>query len=661
MLRRLALPLLLTPCSLLIAQGDTARVSPVVVTATRTPLTQGALPVAVTIITAEELRVRGITTVSEALRDLSSAYIAQSGSQGSQTSLFLRGGESKYVKVLIDGVPANDPGGFYDFSTLTADNVDRIEIVRGPASVVHGADAVTGVVHVITKRGRGKPTTTLETRWGTAPRAQLEPTRMPGPLTTMDFSAELAGAVEARSALDAATYSVGVARHETDGLYALNNRHFNNVLSGRIDLAPATGTTLRVSLRYNDFRFSYPTDGGGNVGDVNANRTEDRTIIGVELQRDVNATLKAALTLNSSVNDGVSDDAADSTQDGSLLIQDKTRRRSADARIHWLAGSRVAVTGGVALELQDHRQGLQSQSSFGPFMSSFRADRRNAGAYAEVVLTPVNELTATAGVRLDDNEAFGGFATHRLGASYRPLEATRIRATFGNAYREPTFNENYSAGFVAGNPDLEVERTSSWDAGIDQDLLSGRASISVTRFAQRFTNMIDYDPSNSCGFSYCNVAEATANGTEIELRARAIEHLTASIGATLLDTEVIEPGFDQTSGGLYRAGESLIRRPERKLTGELSYRNGNLPGVSLRVQSVGKRTDRDFRPFPATPVVLDAYTRVDLGADYSFAQVASVPVRLTLRLENVGDVQYENVFNFLAPRRTITLGVRAAF
>ena len=150
---------------------DTARVDTIVVSASRLLLSRGALPVATTIIAGDDLRARGIASVGEALREVSSAYVAQAGSQGATTSLFLRGGESKYVKVLIDGVPANEAGGTFDFASLTTDNIDRIEIVRGPASVVHGADAVTGVVQVFTRRGRGPGRTEVEVRAGTAPRA----------------------------------------------------------------------------------------------------------------------------------------------------------------------------------------------------------------------------------------------------------------------------------------------------------------------------------------------------------------------------------------------------------------------------------------------------------------------------------------------------------
>jgi vitamin B12 transporter len=633
---------------------DTARIAPVVISATRTEISRTALPVAVSVITAAELRLRGITTVAEALRDVTSAYVAQSGSQGSQTSLFLRGGESKYVKVLVDGVPANDPGGFYDFASLTTDNVERIEIVRGPVSVIHGADAVTGVVHVITKGGRGPASSTIDVSAGMAPRSAIGASDPDG-MTALDVSAEVAGGLAASS------YSLGLARHQTTGLYELNNHSHNNVLSGRVQLQPMSNTDLRVSLRYTDYRYNYPTNGGGTVGDSNANRSEDRMLLGVELTRRISANTRASLTLNSALNDGVTDDPLPSPNGSSSLIQDKTRRRGAELRFTFVPNATVSGTIGAQMEQQDHRQTLQSQSSFGPFMSNFRAARRNTGAYGELVLQPVERLAATLGARIDDNEAFGTFGTYRAGLSARATSTTRLRFTVGNAFREPTFLENYSSGFSTGNPDLTPERTFSLDGGIDQQLLDGRIDLSVTGFSQRFSNMIDYDPANSCGFSYCNVAEATSRGVELEANGRIGGSVWASAGATLLKTKVIDPGFDQTDGGLYRAGEPLIRRPEQKFTGELAYRGAGPLSGSLRATRVGDRHDKDFRPFPFAAVVLSAYTRVDVGAEYVVPVARTRRSALTLRVENLTDAVYENVFNFLAPRRTVSLGVRSRF
>jgi vitamin B12 transporter len=239
MLNRLAPSMLALAAIPLAAQEpspDTARVAPIVVSATRVPLSQSALPVAVMVITGEQLRLRGVTTVADALNDVTSAYVAQSGSQGATTSLFLRGGESKYVKVLIDGVPANDPGGAFDFASLTTDNVERIEIVRGPASVIYGADAVTGVVHVITRRGVGPQRVEADVRVGTGSRPQGGGMFGSESVQNWDAMGSLSGA------LSSGSYSMSLARHYSTGLYQLNNRYQNNLLSGRYVFMPVEGS-----------------------------------------------------------------------------------------------------------------------------------------------------------------------------------------------------------------------------------------------------------------------------------------------------------------------------------------------------------------------------------------------------------------------------------
>src|SRR5579885_2662253 len=166
-MRRLsALGVIAFATSLGAQQSDTARIAPVVVTATRVPISAAAAPATVDVVTGDELRLRGVTSLADALQTLPGVTFAQSGSFGGSTSLFLRGGESKYVKVLLDGIPMNDPGGAIDFSSITTDNVERIEIVRGPTSVLYGADAATGVIQIFTRRGRGAPHTTISARAG---------------------------------------------------------------------------------------------------------------------------------------------------------------------------------------------------------------------------------------------------------------------------------------------------------------------------------------------------------------------------------------------------------------------------------------------------------------------------------------------------------------
>jgi vitamin B12 transporter len=166
----LAAALVLLPASSVVAQvaTDTARIDPVVVTATRNPLAIGDLPASVTVLQGADLRARGVTSVADALREVPGVGIARSGSFMGVTSVFTRGGQGSYTKVLIDGVPmpATQPSGGFDWSTLSTDNVERIEVVRGPSSVVWGSDAVTGVVNVITRSGRGGPRMSAAVRAG---------------------------------------------------------------------------------------------------------------------------------------------------------------------------------------------------------------------------------------------------------------------------------------------------------------------------------------------------------------------------------------------------------------------------------------------------------------------------------------------------------------
>ena len=637
------------------ASRDTAQAPVVIVTATRVPMPRTSLPVAVTVITAAELQLKGITTVADALASVSSAYVAQSGSQGAQTSLFLRGGESKYVKVLLDGVPVNSPGGTYDFGALTTDNVERIEIVRGPASVVYGADAVTGVVNVITRRGTGTGME-LEVRGGAMPRDRRVNT---GSMSTADVS------VGAQGSVGASAYSLKGARHVSGGLYDQNNYYGNNTISGTVDFlpsgSPSPSTSLRFSGRYTDYKYSYPTNGGGDIRDLNAFRTEDRTALGVVVERQAGTRLRTVLAASLSEADGGTDDQPDSTGANTFVSLERTRRRGIELWGNGSISERLTLTTGLQFEQQDQRTQFQSDGAFGPFNDRFSASRRNHAAYAEVVAQPTLALALTLGARTDFNEQFGTFPTYRGGISWQPVSGTRVRATAGTAFREPTFAENYSVGFFAGNPDLKPERTQSFDAGVDQQLFGGRVQGSITGFAQRFRNMIDFEPTVAiCGFAYCNVAEATSNGLELEARGQVFGPVSASVAATFLETNVVEPGYDQSSGGQLRRGESLIRRPSRKVTGDVEYRGSRIPlSASLRALVVGIRTDRDFRSF--TPVVLPSYERFDASAEYVLPVKRTRMSAVTIRIENLTNVYYENVFNFLAPRRTVTVGARSAF
>src|SRR5262245_6629397 len=339
-LRTLLLAAAIAP-ALAAQQADTTRLPGVVVTATRVPIDILSSPATVDVVTGDDLRRRGVTSIADALQTLPGVTFAQTGSFGGTTSLFLRGGESKYVKVLVDGVAINDPGGAIDFGSLTTDNIERIEVVRGPASVLYGADAVTGVVQIFTRRGQGTPRTIASLRAGT--------------YGSKDADLTLLGA------LGNGDYSLAGARHETKGIYPFNNHYSNTLGGGALHFAIDPATDLRLSLHYADNVFHYPTDGGGELADTNARNTQDHTVFGVDLSHTFSSAASAQLSIGSGVNTGGTDDRADNPSDGAFQSVDRVRSRSADLHGNFLVG-RVTATVGAQMEQQDQRS--ESQSVF---------------------------------------------------------------------------------------------------------------------------------------------------------------------------------------------------------------------------------------------------------------------------------------------------------
>ncbi|HEU4989043.1 MAG TPA: TonB-dependent receptor, partial [Gemmatimonadaceae bacterium] len=626
---------------------DTARVAPMVTSATRIPVPAHDVPASVTVITGAQLRALGITTVADALAGTPGVTIEQSGSAGALTSLFLRGGESKYVKVLVDGVPVNDPGGAFDFATLTTDNVARIEILRGPASVLYGADAVSGVVSIITRGGSAAPRLSLSARGGT--------------YHTGDALATLRGGGTFTGG-GSAGYALSVARHQTDGLYPFNNGFAENVVSARVDLRPGAADTFALTLRYTDSRYHYPTNSAGSIVDHNAFDDGDRVVLGAVYGHAFSPAAAVHLALTSAETGGGTTDQPDTTGGDLYLSLDHVRRHGADAQFDLRDPSgRGVFTLGGSLSAADQNSQAQGAAGGYAYTSDFTAYRGNRAAYAQLLYTGVPRFTAVAGARVDDNQTFGAFGTYRAGANYVTAAGTRLRASVGTAFRAPSFYENFSTGYVTGNPGLRPEHTLSWEAGVEQALAGGRLSVGVTAFSQTFRDMIDYaGDTTACGFSYCNVARARAAGLEYTAQASLVSWLSASAGFTHLATRVLTAGFDTTSGGLYHLGQALIRRPATSWNAALEANARTRGAFDVRFTYVGRRADRDYSAYPALPVTVPGYLLVDIGGRLPISSMAGGRgTDLTLRVQNVGGVAYQSVYGFRAPGRTVLLGLRA--
>ena len=625
------------------APKDTARLADLVITATRLPMPRASLASSVTVLMGDALRAQGIQTVAEALRTVPGAALAQNGSFGAATSLFLRGGESDYVQVLVDGVSLNGPGGTFNYAALTTDNVERIEVVAGPTSVLYGSDAVAGVVQIFTRQGRGPQTVEAGVRAGTYNTLVLD------------------GGV--RGGSDQLDYSFSLSRFTTDGSYAYNNSHRNLVASSRFRVKPDTRSDITLTLRYGDNTFHYPTDFAGRLTDRNQFTYASSTALGLDAGRRFSNRVEARLLIASHQGDDGAEDQADTPADTLGFYASSSlnhgRRRSADVRANIFLGKPGILTIGAKLESQAQRGVSETRSQFGVFGSSNDFGRYNRAGYAQALLEPASRVSLTLGGRVDDNDKFGIHGTYRLGFSVRPVGGTRVRGTVGTGFKEATFFENSRTPISGGNPNLNPERSLSWEVGAEQ-VVGGRVFLDATYFSQRFRDMIQYNPAPLPGVSnYQNIAAANANGVETGARVVLPAGLGLRATYTYVRTRSTDAGFDSGFDATFVKDSALLRRPAHSLavTASFEHRRG---AANASVRYVGARVDRDFAAFPSPRVMLPAYTVVALAGDVILHQ-AEPHLAATFRVENALDRQYAEILNYPARGRTVLVGGRVVF
>jgi vitamin B12 transporter len=603
--------------------SDTVRIAPVEVTATRSPMRADRTPSSVTVVSGEQLRKQGITAVADALRTVPGLSIVQTGSYGGATSLFIRGGESKYTKILVDGVPINEAGGAYDLSTLSTDNLDRIEVVRGPASVLYGSDAMAGVIQLFTRRGGGVAHGDVSARGGR--------------FGSSDLDASVRGGDERL------TYSLGAARHATNGFQPFNSGFRQGVGSALL------GTSLgafdaSLSARFTDRALHFATNGSGEVVDSNAVRRDDRLSVGLDAGYRVSPFVTVRASLASHDVHGITDDQPDSPGDlgYAYTTVERSRRRSGDLRVELTLPADARLTLGAQTERK--WQESATRSNFGDDVPA-PSTRRSTGGYAQLLVTPLSDATLALGGRYEHNEQFGEFWTYRAAASTRLPNGTRLRASVGTAFREPTFLETDGSGFVIGNRALKPEHALSLDAGVEHGL--GPVTIGATWFSNSFRDMIDYlySPTEP---NYFNVARTRAAGLELEGRLDLPSGIHADASFTHLTTRVVDPGTGTDATATFAPGSRLLRRPARTLDAGVGYRARGA-GFEARALRVGTREDVYFPPdfAPAQRVSLAPYTRVDLSGEARILPLhQDGGITLTLRVENLFDRRYTDAAGY---------------
>jgi len=627
-----ALPALALP-SLVLADTVEAvdAVDQVVVTAGRAADKLSETPVSMTVITAETLRQRQAVVVSDLLSRTPGVTVTRNGGVGGSTQVRIRGAETDQTAVLIDGVKLNDPsstGGGYNFATLLAGDVDRIEVLRGPQSTLWGSQAIGGVVSMLTKTPDGPLSGDATIEGGSRATAYAR------------VGVGAGGAWGGWRVAAGSYTTAGISNfNETRGGKEKDGYH-NTAVSGRVDLNVTDWASLDARLSYaegrNEYDSSLPTPPYA-LGDT-ADYGKTKELVGYVGTRLTNfdGALESRI--------GYAYTQTDRDNYNPAQAEPKTfDSRGTDSSLEYQGTWTINPVWRAVFGAETERTWFRTASPPYDTVGSRHAVGMDS-VYGQLQAKPAEGLTLTGGVRHDDHDTFGGATTYQAGATWSPNSgATIFRANYGEGFKAPSLYQIYSP---YGNSDLKPEEAKSWDLSVEQSLLDGRVRGSITYFNRDTKNQIDFlsnnTPPNFGG--YANTAKTQADGVEIEGSVEVNSLLTLSANYTNMDA------VNKSAGSNY--GKDLARRAGETASAdaELNLPNGLTGGVT--VQYVGHSFNN-----ASNTQRLKSYVLTDVRVSYPINET----FELYGRIENLFDQQYETITNYGTLGRGAFAGVRARF
>ena len=603
-------------------------VSPVVVTATLTATPIDQVGSAITLITADAIDAHQWRTLPDALQVTPGLNIVQTGGPGGLTSVFIRGANANHTEVIIDGIDVNDPSqnGAFDFGQGLASGLARIEVLRGPQSSLYGADALGGVINIVTPAGEGPPSLS----------ASLEG----GSFATFSQYASLAGAQgPLHYAVSLGHFHAGDTPVTPPGLLApgeaaIGDRYDNLTASAKLGLDLTRALSLGLVVRYVDTDYRST---GENFDIFPAAPDAVQT---VQKERQFFTRGEAALNLFAGRVKTVAGVAyanfrttIQSPDDGFGLpapVIDDADRLKFDLLTTIAVDRRDTLLLG-ADETIDRLTG-------GPVTAS----ESRAGGFVELQSRPVPGLSFAVSARYDADDRFGDKATWRFAPAYTvAATGTVLRASVGAGYKAPTLSElfvSFPAFNFFANPNLKPETSFGYDLGFEQPL--GPVRFGATWFHNDIRDLIE---TNAAGDSYANIGRAVTYGVESfaswALSARL--SLRADYTWTIARDEV--------------AHEELLRRPKNKASATATWRASRRLRLAATAVYVGAWVDGN-RDFSVPRLTASPYATVNVSGDYDLGK----GLTLFARIDNLLDRRYEDPVGFDKPGIGAYGGVRLA-
>jgi vitamin B12 transporter len=597
----------------------------IVVTATRLEVPAREVASSVAVFSLEDLERMKRMSLLEILRNVVGVSVSQNGGQGEAASVFLRGANSEHTLVLLDGVPLNDPinpSRSADLAHLYLQNIERIEILRGPQSPLFGSDALGGVISVITRQGQGRPGLTLSSSAGS--------------LGTYTGQVGLTGSNRA------VHYSFGLSRFETKGVSAADallpgnsevDGYRNLTLSGRVGLAFKGNLEASLTGRWIGAKTDIDNFGGPYGDDPNSVQDYRSSFLkgevrGLFLKNRWEQKLGVGIFYSRRSNNNPPDEIHPSESETGLF---RGRLVKVDWQNNVFLLPSNTLTMGLEYELEEGASEYLATGLWGSSASTFSWKRAAmAGLYVQDFVGHADRFFATIGMRFDHHSRAGEAVTFRLAPAYiLNADGTKLRASLGTAFKAPSLYQLYAPGTFfgpIGNENLKPERSFGWDAGIEQPLFGGSARLSVTYFQNDFRNLINFD----YVLGYTNIGRAESKGLEIEAEGRWNGVLFLRASYTHL----------QTRDAL--TGAALLRRPRDMFGASLSLLFSEKLRLTASYDFVGQREDLDSWSWPSRSVILPPYSLLNGVISYAL----NPHVRVFGRLDNILNARYEMVYGY---------------
>jgi len=627
---------------------------PVVVSATKTPVPISHLTSAVEVITAETIEKRKIKTVIQALRLAQGLVILESGGPGTRATARIRGGSASQTLVLIDGAIMNSgTDGSYNFANLMVNDIEKIEILRGAQGMLWGADAIGGVINITTKKGEGTPRANAffeygsfaSIREGASVSGKKGPVDLSGSLWRWDI-AKFSTVNFRRGALERDAYRNWQA-----------NLHLGIALprDGRFDFTYRwlNGDTL----------LDNPTTFGNGPFDVFASKaTNNQYIYTGSYYQPLTSWWSQKLTLSRAQESSVVLAGTDQRSVVTGVTTPVTGLTDSEIdtlnnRIEWQHNFQVvkplALNVGYQFREQQGENTTLNGDSDNPSIFGGKKIISNNAGFAQAQLNLLDRVFATGGFRQDSYNLFGDATTWRVTGGYLLKETgTKLRSSYGTGFRAPTFNELFFPNF--GNPDLQPEKSQSWDIAVEQNLFHQQLFLSAGYFWNRFDNLIlaVFDPVGCdpiiSEFSFCaqNIGSANSKGVEANFK------FTLPSTHPYLKLLALQGQYTYTLTKDLDTGARLPRWPVNAASALLTYQPIDPIVTTVAFRYVGTRfnTTGDRQPMPQFTVW-----------DFSFNWQVNKNVLAYTRVDNIFDRKYEEILNFGVPVRSIYFGIRANF